>query len=190
MFDFRPQPGNLDEYRDVLERLNASVAFKAMGDYRDPVSIYNFRVTAHAHARAHPIKARLFETGVKKLSQLYTKLVAEGSSGSPPNGPEFQFQPFPSDLFTELHPLVEFLRTLPLPPTHPSHPAASAIQNTLREAQKGYADMRGSWCLKCLEMYAKRVVERSETLDGVLAGRELGKWVDDLLYTAEVRRPI
>lgn len=126
------------------------------------------------------------ETGTKKLSQLYTKLVAEGSSGIPPNGPEFELQAFPSNLFSELLPIVNFLRTLPLPPTHPSHPAAPVIQATLKEAQKGYADMRGSWCLKCLEMYGKRIVERAETLDGVVAGRELGKWVDNLLFIVQV----
>lgn len=29
--------------------------------------------------------------------------------------------------------------------THPSHPAANAIQMTLKDAQRGYADMHGSW---------------------------------------------
>lgn len=40
VFDPSSQPGNLD--RDVLERLSASV--KAVGDYCDPVSIYNCRI--------------------------------------------------------------------------------------------------------------------------------------------------
>ncbi|KIP11817.1 hypothetical protein PHLGIDRAFT_62971 [Phlebiopsis gigantea 11061_1 CR5-6] len=161
-----PQPGQLDVYKDVLERLNASIAFKSLDrDLRDT--------------------ARLVETGAKKLAQLFTKLVAEGSSGAPPNGPEFEFSPFPATLKPTLVPLVTFLRTLPLPPTHPSHPAAPGIQSTLKEAQKGYADMRGSWGKKCLENYARRVVDRAETIDGVAAGREFAAWVENLLTVAE-----
>lgn len=83
-------------------------------------------------------------------------------------------------------PVVTFLRTLPLPPTHPSHPAAPAIQATLKEAQKGYADMRGAWGRKCLEQYGRRVVDRAETLDGVAAGQEFGAWLDNMLSVAEV----
>ena len=133
------------------------------------------------------LQARLVETGAKKLSQLYTTIVAEGSSGAPPNGPDFVISPFPANLKPQLTPVVTFLRTLPLPPTHPSHPAAPGIQSTLKEAQRGYADMRGTWGRKCLEQYAKRVVERAETLDGVVAGREFGAWVENLLNVAEVR---
>ncbi|KAI0784074.1 Cullin repeat-like-containing domain protein [Abortiporus biennis] len=162
-----PQPGQLEQYKDTLSRLNASVTFMSItGGQRDT--------------------ARLIETGAKKLTQMYTKLVAEGSSGVPPNGPDFQLLPFPSALRANLEPLVAFLRTLPLPPTHPSHPAAPGIQSTLKEAQKGYADMRGSWSVKCLEQYGKRVVDRAETLDGVVAGRELGAWVENLLAVAEI----
>ena len=117
---------------------------------------------------------------------MYTKLVAEGSSGAPLNGPEFALSPFPSALKAELLPVVNFLRTLPLPPPHPSHPAAPGIQSTLKESQRGYADMRGSWGRKCLENYGRRVVDRSETLDGVTAGREFGNWVENLLTLAEV----
>ncbi|GJE99593.1 exocyst complex component EXO70 [Phanerochaete sordida] len=161
-----PQPGQLETYKDVLERLNASVAFKSLDrDVRDT--------------------ARLVETGAKKLTQLYTKMVAEGSSGAPPNGPDFELSPFPPSLKPSLVPLVTFLRQLPLPATHPSHPAAPAIQSTLKEAQKGYADMRGSWGKKCLENYARRVVDRAETIDGVAAGREFGAWVANLLTVAE-----
>ena len=132
------------------------------------------------------LQARLVETGSKKLAQLYTKMVAEGSSGVPPSGPEFVLSPFPASLKPPLLPLVSFLRTLPLPPTHPSHPAASAIQATLKEAQKGYAEMRGAWGRKCLEQYGKRVVDRAETIDSVAAGEEFGVWVENLLSVAEV----
>ena len=47
--------------------------------------------------------------------------------------------------------------------------------------------MRGSWGKKCLENYARRVVDRAETIDGVAAGREFGAWVANLLSVAEVR---
>ncbi|KAI0341310.1 hypothetical protein BDW22DRAFT_289045 [Trametopsis cervina] len=162
-----PQPGQLDVYKDVLERLNTSIAFKSLDrDLGDT--------------------ARLVETGAKKLTQLYTKLVAEGSSGVPLNGPDFVPSPFPPSVKQSLAPLVSFLRTLPLPATHPSHPAAPGIQATLKEAQKGYADMRGSWVRKCLENYGRRVVDRAETIDGVASGRELGAWVENLLNVAEL----
>jgi hypothetical protein len=90
---------------------------------------------------------------------------------------------------SSLLPLVTFLRTLPLPSTHPSHPAASAILNTLKDAQRGYADMRGNWSRKALEMHSRRVVDRAETLDGVAAGKEFGTWIDNLLKVAEVLFP-
>lgn len=58
---------------------------------------------------------------------------------------------------------------------------------TLKEAQRGYADMRGSWSRKCLETQGRRIVERAETLDGVQGGREFGQWVDNVVTVAEVR---
>ncbi|KAF9218254.1 hypothetical protein BS17DRAFT_791873 [Gyrodon lividus] len=162
-----PQSGQLEVYIDTLERLNAAIAFKASdADFRE--------------------KAHLVETGAKKLSQLYTKLVAEGSSGSPPiAGLDFTPVMFPPSLFASLKPLIAFLRTLPLPSTHPSHPAAQIILATLKEAQRGYADMRGTWNRKSLETHAKRVVDRAETLDGVITGKEFGTWVDNLLRLAD-----
>ena len=137
---------------------------------------------------SHPCyQARIVETGATKVAQLYTKLVAEASSGIPPGSPEFTLISFDPSLRLQLIPIVSFLRTLPLPATHPNHPAAIAIQSTLRDAQRGYGEMRGSWSRKCLEPHAKRLLERSETVDGVLAGREVGAWVQNMLTVAEVR---
>ena len=59
-----PQPGQLHLYREAVERLNANIAFK--GD------------AGEEGARI----AELVETGAKKLTGLFTKLVAEGSSGT------------------------------------------------------------------------------------------------------------
>lgn len=87
----------------------------------------------------------------------------------------------------QLKPIVSFLRTLPLPATHPNHPAALSIQTALRDAQRGHGEMRGSWGRRCLEPHAKRLLERAETIDGVLAGREVGVWVQNMLLVAEVR---
>ena len=39
---------------------------------------------------------------------------------------------------------------------------------------------------KCLETFGKRVVDRAETIDGVSAGEEVGKWTRDLLTVANV----
>ncbi|KAG2063429.1 hypothetical protein BDR04DRAFT_1188894 [Suillus decipiens] len=167
-----PQLGQLEAYidiLDILERLNAAIAFKSSdADSRD--------------------MARLIETGAKKLTQLYTKLVAEWSSGSPPvSCLAFMLTEFPPSLMSSLTPLVVFLRALPLPSTHPSHPAASAILNTLKDAQRGYADMRGSWSRKALETRSQRVVDRAETLDGVAAGKEFSIWIDNLLKVTETK---
>jgi exocyst complex protein 7 len=60
--------------------------------------------------------------------------------------------------------------------------------STLKEAQKGYADMRGTWSRKCLETQGKRVLDRAETVDTIVAGKEFGRWVQSLLSVAEVRR--
>ncbi|KAI4524798.1 Cullin repeat-like-containing domain protein [Schizophyllum commune] len=162
-----PQPGQLSVYTDVVERLNASIAFKQ--------SDQDTLQTAH-----------LVETGAKKLTQLYTKLVAEASTGvSPPPGTDVTANLFPEDILSSLNPLVRFLRTLPLPATHPSHPAAKTIMSTLKEAQKGYAEMRGAWARKCLESEAKRVLDRADTIDSLNAGKEFGYWVQSLLSVAE-----
>ncbi|KAN0136078.1 Cullin repeat-like-containing domain protein [Lactarius tabidus] len=161
-----PQPDQLDAYTDALERLNASIAFGSAEE--------NQRDTA-----------RLVETGAKKLAQLFTKLVASGSTGSHPAGSDFQYFPFPRDELAILLPLVKVLRALPLPATHPSHLAAAVILSSLKEAQRGYAEMRGSWARKSLEVYGRRVIDRAETTDGVASGRELGKWTSDLLSVIE-----
>ncbi|KAG6831389.1 hypothetical protein H0H92_010991 [Tricholoma furcatifolium] len=155
-----PQSGQLDKYRAAVERLNANIAFKSSD-----------RDTAQT--------ARLVETGVKKLTQLYTKLVAEVSSGAaPPPGTEWSMAPFPSNVLATLRQIVTFQRTLPLPSTHPSHPAAQTISTTLNEAQRGYADMRGVWAAKCLESQGKRCLDRADTIDAIAAGKEFSKWVE------------
>ncbi|TDL27127.1 hypothetical protein BD410DRAFT_895020 [Rickenella mellea] len=151
-----PQPNQLDAYTDALERLNTSIAFKA--------SDFDSRDTA-----------RLVETGAKKLTQSYTKLVAEGSSGVPPGGPDFQPSPIPPALLNTLRPLVSFLRTLPLPATHPSHAAAP-------EGLHGYEGVAES---EVFGNGGRRVVDRAETVDGVSGGLEFGLWVDNLLTVAE-----
>ena len=119
---------------------------------------------------------------------MYTKLVAEGSSGSTPApGSELVVATLPTALQSTLRPLVAFLRSLPLPATHPSHPAAPAILATLKDAQRGYADMRGNWGKKCLEAQGKRILDRVDTVDPVASGREFGLWFDALLSVMEVR---
>jgi len=120
---------------------------------------------------------------------MYTKLVAEGSSGSTPApGSELIMTPFPAALLSSLRPLVSFLRSLPLPSTHPSNPAAQAILSTLKEAQRGYADMRGNWSKKCLEGQGRRLLDRAETVDTVITGRDFGQWIETLLSVIEVRK--
>lgn len=58
----------------------------------------------------------------------------------------------------------------------------------LRDAQKGYADMRGAFARRCLEPGARRAVERAEKAGGAAGARELGQWADDFLSVVEVRR--
>ncbi|KAJ6529055.1 Cullin repeat-like-containing domain protein [Mycena vulgaris] len=162
-----PQPGQLLVYQEALERLNASIAFKSSD--RDSLDT-----------------ARLVETGAKKLVQLYTKLVAEASTGSTPApNTEVSAAPFASPILGTLRPLVAFMRTLPLPASHPSHAAAPAILSTLKDAQKGYADMRGTWSRKCLEAQGKRIVDRADTVDPIIAGTDFARWVESLMSVAD-----
>lgn len=148
-----PQPGQLDTYKDALERLNATIAFQS----------------------GSQDTARLVETGAKKLAQLYTKLVAESSSGN-------FVSSFPTPLLLDL---VAFLRKLPLPSTHPSHPAAPAISSALKDAARGYADMRGQWSRKGLEA---KVPILQESTDPIPAGIEFGQWVEELIAVAETEQ--
>lgn len=97
---------------------------------------------------------------------------------------------FPSSLLPTLSPVVNFLRTLPLPATHPSHPASATILATLKEAQQGYAEMRGNWSVKCLEGQGKRLVARAESVDSLQTGREFRDWVELMLGTAEASSPV
>ncbi|KAF9515702.1 hypothetical protein BS47DRAFT_1371949 [Hydnum rufescens UP504] len=111
-------------------------------------------------------QARLAESGAKKLAQLFTKKIAEASSS--------------------VVPLVTSLRALPVPSSHPSHPAARDIFKMLEEAQQGYADMRGGWAKRCLEPGTRRIMAAAEkdtgTVDG---GRDFGLWVEGMLALAE-----
>jgi exocyst complex component 7 len=120
----RPRPNEVDTYIAAVERLNATIAFNA----GDP--------------QATKETARLVEAGVKKMTQLYTKLVAEGSSGTPPGGNTIKPFPFKQGIVQTLQPIMETLRTMPQPSTHPSHPAAKSIYQALKDAQKGYGDVR------------------------------------------------
>lgn len=161
-----PQTDNSEMYKEALNRLNAKIAFNP-----DDLDLTK--------------TARLVETGAKKLTQLYTTIVAEGSSGATSKAPGSLSTSFPSSLLSNLLPLVSYLHNLPLPSTHPSHPAAPAILSTLTEAQKGYADMRGNWSVKCLEGQGKRIVTRADTMDPISTGMEFGQWVKTLLAVAE-----
>jgi exocyst complex protein 7 len=107
--------------------------------------------------------------------------VAEGSSGDA--GVRNTDNVVPASLIPTLTPVVSFL---PLPSTHPSHPAAPVILSTLKEAQKGYADMRGNWSVKCLEGQGKRLVARAEVIEPLIIGREFTEWVELFLGTSEV----
>ena len=43
LISLRPQPGQFDAYKDALERLNASIAFKSLDrDSRDTVCAFSF----------------------------------------------------------------------------------------------------------------------------------------------------
>ncbi|KAJ2935205.1 hypothetical protein H1R20_g1896, partial [Candolleomyces eurysporus] len=170
-----PQAGQLHLYKEAVERLNANIAFKA-GESAEIAKI-----------------ADLVETGAKRLVQLYTKIVAEGSSGPTPTSDRINTSllslpsTFPPTLLPTLTPIVKFLRGMPIPATHPSHPAAQGIARTLMDAQRGFADMRGNWSVKCLDAQGKRLVVRAGTsdVDPLQTGREFGEWLEVILATAD-----
>ncbi|KZO98107.1 exocyst complex component exo70 subunit [Calocera viscosa TUFC12733] len=168
-----PNSQHLKSYFDAIERLNAQIAFGSA-------------------ERSAKDTGRVIETGGKKLCQLHTKLVAEASSG-PTLDPETyqsapQMQPIPPHILGTLEPLVVFMRTLPVPSTHPTHPASYGLSAALKDCQAGYAEMRAGWAKKCIEPTSKRVLERVEKRDtgsDVEAGRLLGRWVAGVLTLAE-----
>ena len=45
--------------------------------------------------------------------------------------------------------------------------------------------MRGAWVRKCLEVPARRVVERADTLTGPQGGSEFGAWVEGLVSSVQ-----
>jgi hypothetical protein len=116
----RPQPGQLQLYKEAMERLNANIAFKG-SDPSEGGEVGKI--------------ADLITTGTKRLAQMYTKIVAESSSSPPPS-----LQPtspgasaaealvlgitLDPQAISSLTPIARFLRTLPVPGTHPNHPAA------------------------------------------------------------------
>jgi exocyst complex protein 7 len=46
--------------------------------------------------------------------------------------------------------------------------------------------MRGGWARKGLEVYGRRCLDRAETVEGVVGGREVGGFVEGVLGVAEV----
>lgn len=139
------------------------------------------------------MKARLAETGGKKIAQLFTTLVAEACSsalleptqylGTPPSSLPL----ITPDLENSLDPVVDALRSLPLPTTHPSHPASSGNLNTLKDAQDGYAAMRGAWSKRCLEMRSKDLIKGADSeIDGIQISLDFAQWTAGLLLLAEV----
>lgn len=139
------------------------------------------------------MQARLAETGAKKIAQLFTTLVAEACS-SVPLDPAQYLGSSPSDLpliggdlESSLAPVVDALHSLPLPATHPSHPASNGNLNILNEAQDGYASMRGSWVKRCLEIRSKDLIMGAENeANGVQISLEYAQWTDGLFLLAEV----
>ncbi|KAG8902872.1 hypothetical protein FRB99_004000 [Tulasnella sp. 403] len=169
-----PRSNDPGPYIDALERLNATLAFR--GD------------------RFNQDTTQLVETGAKKLSQMYTKLVAEACSGSPIDpishlpSPPNPFPTIPPQILKSLQPLVSALRRLPLPATHPSHPVAPQIYNTLKEAQRGYGEMRGTWAKKSLEQDYRQLlgqIETASSANGLDLARDVGQWVEALLALAQ-----
>ncbi|KIO32205.1 hypothetical protein M407DRAFT_13962 [Tulasnella calospora MUT 4182] len=170
-----PRQNDVITYIDALQRLNATLAFGSQ----------NFS------------SAQLVDTGAKKLSQLYTKTVAEACAAAPTDpvsylpSPPNQVPTIPSQTIKSLQPIVTALRSLPLPATHPSHPAATEIFETLKEAQNGYAEMRGAWAKRCLEPGYRAILGRVETESdggGINAARDIAQWLEALIALSEAEQ--
>jgi exocyst complex protein 7 len=78
------------------------------------------------------------------------------------------------------------LRSLPVPSTHPTHPAAPAILKYLKDAQHQYAETRGKWAVKVLEVGGRRVIDRADNDDGIAVGKTLGEWIGSFVTLLEV----
>ncbi|KAJ2913903.1 hypothetical protein MD484_g6516, partial [Candolleomyces efflorescens] len=83
------------------------------------------------------------------------------------------------------HPPPLHLPPYSAPHPHPHRQVPPA--RTLMDAQRGFADMRGSWSVKCLDAQGKRLVVRAGTseVDPLQTGREFGEWVEVILGTAD-----
>ncbi|KAF8153575.1 hypothetical protein K438DRAFT_1987540 [Mycena galopus ATCC 62051] len=74
-------------------------------------------------------------------------------SGPHPTECRDSFAPFPLAVLRTLRLLVAFMRTLPLPTSHPSHQAAPASMSILKDAPKVYANMHRTWSRKYPEAH-------------------------------------
>ncbi|KAG8960854.1 hypothetical protein FRC00_014009 [Tulasnella sp. 408] len=167
-----PRQNDIPSYIDALQRVNATLAFGSQ----------NYS------------SAQLVDTGAKKLSQFYTKTVAEACAATPIDpisylpSPPNQLPTISSQSMKTLQPIVTALRSLPLPATHPSHPAATEIFETLKEAQNGYAEMRGTWAKRCLEPGYRAILGRVETESdggGIKAAKDIAEWLEGLVALSE-----
>lgn len=96
-----------------------------------------------------------------------------------------------SALEDSLLPVVDALRSLPLPATHPSHPASNGNLNILNEAQDGYAAMRGAWIKRCLEIRSRDLVAGADNeANGIQISLEYAQWTEGLFLLAEVNPSI
>lgn len=177
-------------YADAIRSLNAGLAFSEVDRSTQQTVRLQHR---HHESSLTPVKARLAETGGKKIAQLFTTLVAEACSsalleptqylGSSPSSLPL----INADLESSLAPVVDTLHSLPLPATHPSHPASNGNLSTLKEAQDGYAAMRGAWSKRCVEIRSRELINGADReMDGIQISLDFAQWTAGLLLLAEV----
>ncbi|THU94691.1 hypothetical protein K435DRAFT_860320 [Dendrothele bispora CBS 962.96] len=130
-----------------------------------------------------PINSRLTKTLLEKLNAFIAfKANARDSSDTMPTSPQ-ALSLLPSYLPCACWP--PSCELYPFHPTHPSHPAAPSIFSCLKEAQRGYADMRGTWTRCFLKSSGKHILDCTETgIAPIEIGEEFGSWTQSVFSIA------
>lgn len=191
----RPRDSDFYVYTDAVKSLNAGLAFsEADRSTQQTVRLSSLSLEG---ALITSLKARLAETGAKKIAQVFTQLVA-GACASAILEPTQYLGALPSevplmsrDTEESLTPVVASLQSLPVPVTHPSHPASVGNLNVLNEAQDGYAAMRSGWAKRCLEPMSRDLIAAAEDPgNGIQTSIELAQWIEGFLLLAEVSKSV
>ncbi|KAF8318713.1 hypothetical protein DL93DRAFT_2132943 [Clavulina sp. PMI_390] len=167
-----PRDSDFYQYTDAIKSLNAGLAF--------------------SDADRSTQDARLAETGARKIAQLFTTMTAEACTSAPLDPMQYlgsdpaELPLMDRAIEESLYPVVDALRALPLPSTHPSHPTSKSNLAILNEAQDGYGSMRAGWIKRCLELRSRELIANADMEDrGMEISIGFADWTQGMFILAE-----